>query len=65
MTLKVEMNSLTSVCAGTFLSAGEYHSLIMFYSGEGEIMLRFSGADVWKAQALADAFNSPAPKVPA
>ena len=65
MTLSVALHDATEAYANKFISQDRDHFCVTFTAEGQSIYLYFSGADVWKAQALADAFNSPGPTVPA
>ena len=63
MTLNVSLHSPTEAHAREFTSGETVHASVTFTADGQSIRLFFSGTDLWKAQALADAFN--APTVPA
>ena len=59
MTLNVSLHNPTEARAREFTSGGLLHASVMFIADGQDIQVFFSGADLWKAQALADAFNAP------
>jgi hypothetical protein len=61
VTIHVSLHGATRTRASAFLSDGKDHSSVYFMANGQTIQLFFTGAEVWKAQALADAFNAPAP----
>ena len=64
MTLSVSLHDATRARSSIFVSGDKDHSSVEFTADGHSIRLFFKGADVWKAQALADAFNAPAPVQP-
>jgi len=58
MTLTVTMHSPITATVHTFDSGNVEHATVTFALNDSEVSLFFSREDVWKAQALVDAFNS-------
>ena len=59
MTLSVSLYSPTEAYAREFTSGETVHASVTFTFDGQSIRLFFTGADLWRAQALADAFNAP------